>query len=194
MRAPSAGQPPPLHPAPTPGTTHPVTALRCPALALHAGQGLRVPACRAVRAGTFASPRGREQALLWGRAGGGPELQGPPRKSRALAAGSRVLGGRTSSPGPPLRFLGTRGGRAGMAGVAGPAGFSHSSPSRSTPRTCRVRAGGHWQLMGVERQWGKLKTPHKTRLFFFSRKVGHGRGRGASGSPTVWIFSFSFFK
>lgn len=139
-------------------------------------------------------PRGREQALLWGRAGGGPELQGPPRKSRALAAGSRVLGGRTSSPGPPLRFLGTRGGRAGMAGVAGPAGFSHSSPSRSTPCTCRVRAGGHWQLMGVERQWGKLKTPHKTRLFFFSRKVGHGRGRGASGSPTVWIFSFSFFK
>lgn len=168
--------------------TLPATALLCTALALHAGQGSEY-----LRAGPpgreGSSPREAGNKRFYGD-GPGAGLQVPPRKSRALVAGSRVC--YREFPGPPRRFLGAGGGRAGAAGVAGPAGSSHSSPSRSTPRTCRDGAGGLWQLTGVGRQRGKLKTPHKTRLFFFPGKWVMEEGVGQVAALPFGFFFFSF--
>lgn len=47
--------------------------------------------------------------------------------------------------------------------------------------------------MGVERQWGKLKTPHKTRLFFFPGKWVMDEGAGQVAALPFGFFFFFFF-
>lgn len=183
-RGPSAGRPRPSVPP----------RLRAPdppdEPAPHCARAPHAPGRRGWKPGL---PQRPGRALLWGPAcggggrRGGAGLQVQPRKSRAPAAGFPVCWG-DAFPGPPPSLPGAGGGRAGAAGLAGPAGSSHSSPSRSTqPRTRRDGAGRRWQLVGVGRQWGELKTPHISSL---PRGSGSWRRAWAKGQPCPLDFFF----